>query len=60
MNWRVRDEAGNLNWGLITFGVLSGACAAVWGAMLVQYFAYCRCAGGEGVVLLLMAGPRRA
>lgn len=40
--WRLWGTDGSFNWGLATFVALAVACAAVWGAMLVQWAAYCR------------------
>ena len=36
MSWRLFDGEGRLNWGLVSFVALSGACVAVWGALLAQ------------------------
>ncbi|KAL4421188.1 hypothetical protein ABPG77_010063 [Micractinium sp. CCAP 211/92] len=41
-HWRLWGADGSFNWSLATFIALTVACSAVWGALLVQWAAFCR------------------
>lgn len=42
IDWRLWDDDGTLNTGLVVFFVLSAACVGVWAAGVASYLSYAR------------------
>lgn len=42
IDWRVWDETGGLNWGLVVFAGLAAACGVVWLSLFAHVFRFCR------------------